>query len=132
MAVIQHSGKSPAAKCTPYVQAQEVIKMRRQVVAVLMILFFVGFVSMVAGESKYVNAVVYEDCRSGTYIRYAIESEGIVIGNVTAQGYLHLGQAIQEFEKANNIKLTWSYRDIQASGTYSKECRIGMITFKGL
>jgi PhoPQ-activated pathogenicity-related protein len=132
MAVIQQWKIPALQKCTPYVQAQEVIKMRRQVVAVLMILFFVGFVSMVAGESKYVNAVVYEDCRAGAYIRYNIESGGKVIGQVTANGWMNLGKAIKEYEVANNLRINWSYRDIQAKGTYIKECKVGMFTFKSM
>lgn len=116
-------GKSPCCKMHAIYAGARGNKMRRQVVAVLLVLFFVGFVSMVAGESKYVNAVVHEDCRTGAYIRYSIESDGKVIGQVTARGWLHLGGAISEFEKANGIHINWSYRDINATGIFSRECK---------
>lgn len=57
------------------------------------------------------RAIVYPVGRDNEQIIYEIKDKdrGMIIGTVRAAGFLHLEEAIQAFEAANNLNLIYDY-----------------------
>lgn len=72
-------------------------------------------------EIKDKNVLIYQSCRDGEDILYNVE-EGNFKWTIWAKGYRNLVEKLETEGKERNLYFVISYRDIGASGKFTKAC----------